>query len=278
MKSTLTVTLECAMSIARPTSEEQVLAVYARDIQAHGRIDLQPPEVVFLRRLRGRWGELDMLDLGVGAGRTSHVFASITRSYLGVDISPVLIERARSVVDEEPGIVEFAVADARDLEALGQTFDVILFSNAGIDTLSAEDRARVLEQVRAVLRPGGRFAFSCKSLHALPLRSPLESLRGRPAHVRAFRTLLALPEARRVRRFNRSVDPRALLAAGEAMLDDGTHSGDIVMHWVRADRQVAQLESLGFEVLEVIDWSQRSVDPAAPGRDMALFYLCAPAG
>jgi len=50
------------------------------------------------------------------------------------------------------------------------------------------------------------------------------------------------------------------------------------MHWVRADRQVAQLESLGFEVLEVIDWSQRSVDPAAPGRDMALFYLCAPAG
>jgi SAM-dependent methyltransferase len=265
------------METAQPTSEERVRAVHARDIQANGRIELQPPEVVLLRRLRGRWEEIEMLDLGVGAGRTSHVFSAITRSYLGIDFSPVMVERARSVVPEKAGIVEFADADARDLGALGRTFDVILFSNAGIDTLPPDDRVRVFEEVRAVLRPNGRFAFSSKSLHALPLPSPLVALREGPLHLRAVKSLLALPQLLRVRQFNRSVDPEQLLAQGSAMLDDGTHGGDIVMHWVRADVQVAQLEALGFEVLEVIDWAQRSVDPAAPGRDMALFYICSPA-
>jgi SAM-dependent methyltransferase len=265
------------MAIAGPTSEERVLAAYARDIQAYGRIDLQPPEVLLLRRLRGQWGESDMLDIGIGAGRTSHVFSAITRSYLGIDFSPVMVKRARSVVPDEEAVVELTEGDARDLRSFGRSFDVVLFSNAGIDTLPPADRVRVLEEVRAVLRPNGRFAFSCKSLHALPLQSPLVALRERPLHIRAARSLLALPEARRVWRFNRAINPEELLAQGQAMLDDGTHDGDLVMHWVRADVQVAQLESAGLRVLEVIDWSQRSVDPAEPGRDQALFYICAPA-
>jgi SAM-dependent methyltransferase len=168
------------MATVEPPSDEQVLAVYSRDIQVYGRLDLYPPEVVLLRRLRGRWSDVDMLDIGVGSGRTAHVFSAITKSYLGIDFSPDMLARARSVVLEERGVVELAEADARDLRALGRTFDVVLFSGNGIDTLAPEERARVLDEVRAVLRPGGRFAFSSHSLHALPLESPLTALRGRP--------------------------------------------------------------------------------------------------
>ncbi len=79
---------------------------------------LHPPERTLLERQRGHWHESDMLDIGVGGGRTSFTFAAITRSYVGVDYSPRMIDISRRVIGEDER-VRFEVCDARDLAASG---------------------------------------------------------------------------------------------------------------------------------------------------------------
>src|SRR6476661_11077234 len=56
------------------------------EIQSYrGRTVLTPDEQVVLERLRDRWQEIDVLDVGVGAGRTAHTFGAISRRYVGID-------------------------------------------------------------------------------------------------------------------------------------------------------------------------------------------------
>src|SRR5476649_1848663 len=71
----------------------------------------------------------DVLDLGVGAGRTTAILAPFSRNYLGVDYSEQMIEAARRKFPEH----RFAVMDAADMSSLiSETFDVIVFSFNGI--------------------------------------------------------------------------------------------------------------------------------------------------
>ena len=108
---------------------ERLSGVYATQLA------LTPPERVLLNRLRGRWAETDMLDLGVGAGRTAYTFAAITRDYVGLDFAPGMIERARRAVPEDEH-THFAVQDVRDLSPWhGRGFGVVLFSFNGLDAV-----------------------------------------------------------------------------------------------------------------------------------------------
>src|SRR5262249_45600 len=150
----------------------------ARDyLQKH----LHPPERALLERWRGRWQEVDMLDLGVGTGRTTYTFGAITRRYVGVDYSPKMIELCRCQFPEGPS-VKFIVGDASDLSFLGEDrFDFILFSFNGIDYVTQDKRLRVLSEVRARLR--GRdslFLFSSHSLHSYPFAFRWRAERRRP--------------------------------------------------------------------------------------------------
>jgi SAM-dependent methyltransferase len=259
----------------KPTTELRVRSVYARDIDEYVDRELLVPEVKLLQRLRGRWGELDMLDIGVGAGRTALTFAAITRSYLGIDFTPEMVERCRDLMLDADGAVEFAEADARRLTTLGREFDVVLFSKNGIDTLDTADRAAVLAEVRAVLRDGGTFLFSSHSLDGLPLASPLSQVRGRGLG-RAARIGAALRRVPRVRAINRGLDLQALHDAGYGLVFDGTHGGDLVMHYVSASWQAEQLRGAGFEVEAVIDEDGRTVPGSNPGRSLTLHYVCRP--
>lgn len=262
--------------MVKPTTALRVRAVYARDIDEYTDRELLVPEVKLLQSLRGRWGELDMLDIGVGAGRTALTFAAITRSYLGIDFTPEMVEHCKGLMPDEDGAVEFLEADARQLTALEREFDVVLFSKNGIDTLDTADRGTVLAEVRAVLRDGGTFVFSSHSLDALPLPSPLSQVRGRGLG-RAARAVRALRRVPRVRAINRGLDLQALREAGHGFVHDGTHGGDLVMHYASASWQAERLREAGFEVEAIIDQDGRQVSESDPGRSLSLHYLCRPA-
>src|SRR5262245_14468280 len=71
----------------------------------------------------------DVLDLGVGAGRTAAILAPLARSYLGVDYSEDMIESAKRNFPQ----YRFAVMDAADMSSLtSKSFDVIVFSFNGL--------------------------------------------------------------------------------------------------------------------------------------------------
>src|SRR5215475_3747471 len=101
-----------------------------------------PAERAVLGRLRDDLSQLEMLDIGVGTGRTGYTFAPLVKRYVGIDYSPRMIDRARALLGEN-GRVELRVADARNLSSVEGSFDFVLFSYNGIDAVEHADRLRI---------------------------------------------------------------------------------------------------------------------------------------
>jgi SAM-dependent methyltransferase len=237
------------------------------------RWSLQPPERALLARLRERWAGLDVLDLGVGAGRTAFTFAALARDYVGLDFSPQMIEHARRIVGENEH-TRFLVGDARNLSAFrDRRFGLVLFSFNGIDALSHEDRLQVLQQVRTVIADQGIFAFSCHSLLALPFSTALR----RPSLRDPIRsTVRSLRRSARLIRINRRLDLDGARARGWARIRDEAHDFSLVLYYVMPATQIDQLHAAGFEVTEVLNMVGRPVPPSEPGASAHLFWICRP--
>ncbi len=94
---------------------------------------LYPAEASVIERFDGSWPSIRMLDIGIGAGRTTAHFAPLAGEYVGVDYGAAFVEHCREVFGESES-VRFSVADAREFDTLGLgRFDFILFSFNGID-------------------------------------------------------------------------------------------------------------------------------------------------
>jgi SAM-dependent methyltransferase len=94
-----------------------------------------------------------VLDIGCGVGASVRYLPAGIR-YVGIDISEAYVARARA---DYAGRGDFFCVDAGSVtaETLGQ-FD-LAFSFGVLHHLSDEIAARVIELVRKVVRPGGRF-------------------------------------------------------------------------------------------------------------------------
>jgi SAM-dependent methyltransferase len=97
-----------------------------------------------------------VLDVGCGTGTTSIAASPHARQVLGIDLSPVLIERARVRAAAHPNVT-FDVADAQTA-AFEPTFDVLL-SRFGL-MFFADPRA-AFANLRRALVPGGRLVTVC---------------------------------------------------------------------------------------------------------------------
>ncbi|MCP3720739.1 class I SAM-dependent methyltransferase [Paraburkholderia sp. CNPSo 3281] len=101
-----------------------------------------------------------VLDVGCGAGASSLALAARVGpggQVLGVDISELLIGRARAVAPQDTPAL-FLVADASSAELPEVAFD-ILFSRFGV--MFFDDPTGAFAHMRRALRPGGRVAFVC---------------------------------------------------------------------------------------------------------------------
>jgi SAM-dependent methyltransferase len=101
------------------------------------------------------------LDVGCGTGPTTIDLARRAGdggSVLGVDVSPLLIEAARSRIDDA-GLenVDLIVADAQSAD-LGSGFDIV-YSRFGV--MFFDDAVAAFANMRKATRDGGRLVFSC---------------------------------------------------------------------------------------------------------------------
>ena len=214
-----------------------------------------------------------MLDVGIGAGRTTERFAPIVRSYVGIDYSPRMVEEARRRCGQRSQST-IEIADARDLSRWhGWEFGLVLFSFNGIDAMVAADRVQALREIRGVIAGDGVFAFSTHSLRALPLsilprrpslRAPLRS------------TLRSLRRSARVAAVNRGLDLEAARVRGWTRVRDGAHHFSLVLTYIDPVYQLRQLDECGFGVSELLDSSGKPLDPVDPGAEAHLFYICRP--
>jgi SAM-dependent methyltransferase len=248
-------------------------STWERVVQDYRQKHLHPSERTLLERWRGRWHEVDMLDLGVGGGRTADVFAAITRRYVGIDYSAKMIDFCRLQYPEGPQ-VRFVLGDASDLSFLGEDkFDFILFSFNGIDYVSHDKRSAVLREVRARLKGADSlFLFSSHSLHCYPfafqwstnLRRPIRSLYRLPKEA-IFNCRLA---------FSSSIPAEEAKQRGWAILNDGEHGFALSTYYVMPQEQIRQIEEAGLELVETMNKSGEPIDWREPQPDQWLYYLC----
>jgi predicted TPR repeat methyltransferase len=93
---------------------------------------------------------LSVLDLGCGTGLTGAMFKDLVRRLDGIDLSPVMIEKARA-----RGLYDSLAVG--DIEDIGGDYDLLLAA----DTLVyLGDLTRMLAAAARSLRPGGFFLFT----------------------------------------------------------------------------------------------------------------------
>lgn len=123
---------------------------------------LTPPEVACLLKYQPHISGRDVLDIGVGAGRTTRYLAPLAQRYEAVDYSPVMVGYMKETMPE----VSVRQADFRDLGIFGDySFDFVFAADNVIDALAHQDRLRALEEACRVLRRGGILAFSSHNIH-----------------------------------------------------------------------------------------------------------------
>ncbi len=111
-----------------------------------------------------------ILDCGCGTGIYSNFFPS--NSYVGVDISPIYIERAQTCFPDH----RFRVMDATQLAFADNSFDAVIVSGV-IHHLDTATTQCVLKEISRVLEPDGKLLV----WEDVPTRNPLNIV-GRIIH------------------------------------------------------------------------------------------------
>lgn len=207
-----------------------------------------------------------LVDIGVGAGRTTPLLQPICADYTGVDYSPPLIEAARRRFPD----ADLRVGDARSLPWLDDaSVDIVVFSFNGIDTMDQHDRAKVIDEVIRVLVPGGWFLFCTHNQDAASYRRLPRFDRPRLSRVwlrRSARQARALLRHVRMRR-------QEVLGDGWSIINDEAHDFRLMHYYVTKERQEALLESAGLDLIQIYradgrHWSGKDTE------SLDLHYWC----
>lgn len=103
-----------------------------------------------------------VLDAGCGSGENGLYLASLGLRVLGVDVAGTALEMARASAAERGIEIEFAVADAFQLEKLGRRFDTVL--DCGLfHSFDEQERVRYAACLAAVTDRGRRLFVLCFS-------------------------------------------------------------------------------------------------------------------
>lgn len=214
----------------------EIVARYDRDNE------LQPAEqLLFNAHLRPG---MAILDVGVGAGRTTLPLASLASRYVGIDRSEAMIQRCR---EKFPGLC-FLVQDATHMPVFpDSSFDAVAFSFNGLGLIPpGEGRDRCLRECARVLRNGGILIFSIHNARYLifaPLFAGAGPVKG------LWRILYAM--AHTGSNLLSRLPSRAFWTGAGYVWDPLADGG--LRHYVSTPQLViGALRPLGFEVVEVV--------------------------
>ncbi len=229
--------------------------------------NLFPAEVGALLKYQPHVAGGDVLDIGVGAGRTTRYLAPVARRYEAIDYSPVMVDHMRGAFPT----VSVRQADLRELTPFAEeTFDFIMASDNVIDALSHEDRMQALGEVRRVLRSGAVFAFSSHNLqYAHAYDGPtLEWCRNPVTLARRVGDLVT-----RLRN-HRRVAPHRMVTPEYAILNDEGQNFACLHYYASRDAVASQLERSGMRLLEVFDTDGQSMRDGQDSSDCpSLLYV-----
>lgn len=207
-----------------------------------------------------------LLDIGIGAGRTTAYLFPKVGHYVGVDYSHGLVDAARELYPD----ADIQWCDARDMSAFADaSFDFVNFSFNGLDSLDHEGRLQVLAEVRRVLEPGGHWMFSSHNRDyrrrgLMPWQPPFK-----PGRVMLKKSVYALLSHQNWRRLRKE----QVETPDYALVNDEAHHYSLLHYYVSPQAQIAQLEAAGFEDVRVWDQWGAPLEGSSP-ESIWLYYDC----
>ena len=147
-----------------PTSHERMTGL-PWDASYHGGPapwDIGRPQPAIVRLASGGGLAGPVLDAGCGTGENALHVASLGLAVLGVDVAETALAIARAKAADRGLGVEFAVADALQLERLGRTFQTVL--DCGLfHTFDGQERLRYAASLASVTERDGTLYVLCFS-------------------------------------------------------------------------------------------------------------------
>ncbi len=222
------------------------------------------PEAVILEKITPVIRDKRLLDIGVGAGRTTRLLLEISRDYTGIDYTPSFAELAQ----KKYPAAKILCCDARDLSVFDdQSFDFVQFSFNAIDYMVHEDRMKALEEICRVLKPNGLFMFSTHNRDYKYFdKFPWQEGRFDLNHLKScLYTFLHLPKHYRMKKHEVRTD-------NYAIINDTAHGFSLLAYYISLAEQVKQLEEAGFGEVEAFDMEG---NPAAGDTNFPWTYYLA---
>ena len=233
--------------------------------------DLQKPEEKIFLEFKSLLAEMKMLDIGVGAGRTTRFFAPCTKEYIGIDYSAPMIEKCKEIFQNQRDKLSFQLCDVRDMKVFpDNSFDFILFSFNGLDCISHEDRIQALHEIKRISKPGGYFCLSTHNIYSierlLKIRFSFNPMCMAKNIVKHFL----------LRFLNRNFC--GIYDKEYAIINDGAHRFRLKIYHISPKKQIEQLRQIGFK-----DFRAFSLDTGLEIQNLSeintytdrwLYYLC----
>jgi predicted dehydrogenase len=141
-----------------PRRAEELDAIYARTPPW----DIGRPQPAFLDLARAGAIRGRVLDVGCGTGEHALLAAGLGLEATGVDSAAAAIEAAEAKARDRGLGARFLVHNALELGSLDEQFDTVLDSGL-FHLLDDHDRAAFVDNLAAVMRPGGRYLMLCFS-------------------------------------------------------------------------------------------------------------------
>jgi len=232
-------------------------------------------ETAFIKEFGPKLAVMDMLDMGVGGGRTSKYFAPLVKSYTGADYAPSMIAACRKKYGDKYNFIE---CDARDMKEIADnSFGFILFSYNGIDSFGHGDRLRALAEIRRVLKPGGLFFFSSHNLNWDGLNDIFRlSIKEGGSSFRKSGRLFGILKLRYLNKsFSMKRHIKKLREKHAGHIYDNSLNGKAGIYYITAQEQVKQLRDSGFNTINTYSrCGIKTIDEEILNSGGWIYYLC----
>jgi ubiquinone/menaquinone biosynthesis C-methylase UbiE len=203
-------------------------------------------ETFALLKYQPYFANQNVLDIGVGTGRTSLYLAPLAKRYEGIDYSSVMVKYLKLKLPT----VSTHQMDMRDLAYFtNESFDFVFGSNNVIDAIGHNDRSVTLKEIYRILQKDGIFMFSSHNFcYKNAGKFPKLAFSRNP--VTQFLNLIAwiskLRSHSRMRRFQ-------VLEKNYALLPGSGDGYDHLHYYINPLFQCDQLNDLGFEMQDIFD-------------------------
>ena len=245
-------------------SSPKIVSEYARDK------NLQKPEETIFKIISKDLPGMRMLDIGVGAGRTTLHFAGKVKEYIGVDYSEGMIKACREQFSDMKN-ASFEVMDmSKGFKRFNDgSFDFILISFNSIDHVNFEERGMVLQEMKRLLVKGGIFCFSTHNINSIktPPEFRVKDIFSPYNLVKTiYLNALVLKTKRKLQKESKYV-----------VVNDGAHFFGLNLMYVDLINQIKELEKVDFKNIRLFSESGKEIQDSKElvnYKDISLYFLC----